>query len=104
VGEIVGVLSLRSGLRRAMCHEAVLGITVKQEWRGRGVGDTLMTYAVDWARHSGVISRIELQVFTTNTTAIHLYQKHGFEIEGCRRKALFREGLYHDDYVMALLI
>jgi len=103
-GEIVGVLTLRGGARRAMRHEAVLGMSVKQEWRGRGIGDALMTYAVDWARRSGVITRLELQVFVRNTTAIHLYEKHGFEVEGCRRKAIFREGEYHDDYVMALLL
>ena len=103
-GEIVGALTLRGGLRRAVRHEAVLGITVKKEWRGQGVGNAMMSYAVDWARRSGVITRIELQVFTSNAAAIHLYQKHGFEIEGCRRKAVFREGRYHDDYVMALLL
>ena len=63
-----------------------------------------MAYAVDWARRSGVITRIELQVFTSNTVAINLYQKHGFEIEGRGRKAVFREGKYQDDYVMGLLI
>ena len=102
-GEIVGALILRGGARRAIRHEAVLGITVKKEWRSRGGGDALMAYAVDWAKGSGVITRIELQVFTSNKTAIHLYQKHGFEIEGRRRNAVFREGVYHDNYVMALL-
>ena len=104
MGQIVGVLGLRGGMRRAVRHETVLGITVAKEWRGRGVGDALMSRAIDWAKRSGVITRIELQVFTSNTTAIHLYQKHGFEIEGCRRKSVYREGSYHDDYVMALLL
>ena len=103
-GEIVGQLTLRGGSRRALRHEAVLGITVAKEWRGRGVGNALMARAVEWAKGSGVIRRIELQVFTSNTTAIHLYQNHGFEIEGRRRKAIYREGEYHDDYVMALLL
>jgi RimJ/RimL family protein N-acetyltransferase len=103
-GQIIGVLTLRGGARRALRHEAVLGITVRREWRGRGVGDALMAYAVDWARRCGVIKRIELQVFVSNSTAIHLYEKHGFEVEGRRRKAVFRDGVYHDDYVMALLL
>jgi RimJ/RimL family protein N-acetyltransferase len=102
--QIIGVLTLRGGARRALRHEAVLGITVAREWRGRGVGNALMAHAVDWARRSGVIARIELQVFTSNQTAIHLYKNHGFEIEGCRRKAVFRDGVYHDDYLMALLL
>jgi RimJ/RimL family protein N-acetyltransferase len=104
MGQIIGTLILRGGARRAVHHEAVLGITVAKEWRGRGVGDTLMSRAIEWARQSGVITRIELQVFTSNSSAIRLYQKHGFEIEGRRRKAVFREGKYHDDYMMALLL
>jgi RimJ/RimL family protein N-acetyltransferase len=103
-GEIVGVLTLRGGARRSTRHEAILGITVAKEWRSRGLGDALMSRAIEWARQSEVLARIELQVFTSNTTAVRLYQKHGFEIEGCRRKAIFREGEYHDDYVMALLL
>lgn len=102
-GQIIGVLTLRGGARRALRHVSVLGITVAHEWRGRGVGDGLMAYAVDWARRSGVIRRIELQVFVRNTAAVKLYIKHGFEIEGRRRKAVFREGKFQDDYVMALL-
>jgi RimJ/RimL family protein N-acetyltransferase len=102
--QIIGVLTMRGGARRALRHEAVLGITVARDWRGRGVGDALMAHAVDWARRSGVIRRIELQVFVSNVTAIHLYKKHGFDVEGCRRKAVFRDGKYHDDYVMALLL
>jgi RimJ/RimL family protein N-acetyltransferase len=103
-GQVIGVLTMRGGARRALRHEAVLGITVARDWRGRGVGNALMAHAVDWARRSGVITRIELQVFTSNQTAIHLYKNYGFEIEGCRRKAVFRDGVYHDDYVMALLL
>lgn len=103
-GEIVGQLGLRGGARHAVRHETLLGITVKKERRGQGVGDALMAQAVDWARKSGVICRVELQVFTSNTHAIHLYEKYGFEIEGCRRKAVFRDGEYHDNYVMALLL
>jgi RimJ/RimL family protein N-acetyltransferase len=103
-GEIIGTLTLRGGGRRAIHHEAVLGISVKKEWRGQGVGNALMASAVDRAKRSGVITRIELQVFTSNPAAIHLYRKHGFEIEGCRHRAVFRDGRYHDDYVMALLL
>jgi RimJ/RimL family protein N-acetyltransferase len=102
--QIIGVLTMRGGARRALRHEAVLGITVARDWRGRGVGDALMAHAVDWARRSGVIRRIELQVFVSNVTAIHLYKKYGFDVEGRRRKAVFRDGKYHDDYVMALLL
>jgi putative acetyltransferase len=33
--------------------------------------------------------------------AIHLYQKHGFVIEGTRRAEAFRDGQFVDGYEMA---
>jgi RimJ/RimL family protein N-acetyltransferase len=63
-----------------------------------------MAHAIEWARGTGFVSRIELCVFERNETAIHLYRKYGFKIEGWRRKAIFRDGEYLDDLMMALLL
>jgi putative acetyltransferase len=49
------------------------------------------------------VSRIELLVFERNEAAIHLYRKFGFVVEGRRRKAIFRDGKYLDDLMMARL-
>lgn len=102
--EIVGVLTLKGGARRATQHMTTLGISVAQEWRNQGVGGQLMAAALDWARQSGVLRRIELNVLVRNQPGIHLYKKFGFEIEGRRRQAAFREGEYLDDYVMGLIL
>lgn len=103
-GRIVGVLTLSGGTRKAFRHSANLGMSVAADWRGKGVGSALMQAAIDWARSTGVLRRIELCVLTRNTAAIHLYQKFGFEVEGCRRQALYLEGEYHDDLWMGLLL
>lgn len=36
--------------------------------------------------------------------AIHLYQKHGFVVEGRRRKVIYSRDEHVDDLIMALLI
>lgn len=102
--QIVGELNLKGGKRQATRHSALLGISVRQSWRGRGVGSTLMAQAIEWARSSGVITRIELYVYARNEAAIHLYQKFGFEVEGRRRRVIYQHGEYLDDLVMALLL
>ncbi len=103
-GAIVGELSLKAiSSRRAVQHVATLGMSVKQEWRGKGVGRALMADAIAWAPTAG-IKRIELYVYCRNAPAIALYEKFGFAVEG-RRKGFIREGNeYLDDFVMARLL
>lgn len=103
-GRIVGACNLRGGSRRAMRHSGSMGISVAKGWRDQGIGNALMTRLVEWARETGIITRIELLVYCRNARAIHLYKKHGFEIEGTRRRAVFQEGQYLDGYTMALLL
>jgi putative acetyltransferase len=47
------------------------------------------------------VRRIELEVWTDNTAAIHLYEKFGFEIEGTGRQFARRAGELVDAYYMA---
>jgi len=46
--------------------------------------------------------RVELTVHTTNQRAFELYQRHGFEVEGIRRKSLLVNGRLVDEYLMSL--
>lgn len=103
-GQIVGIVTLEGGRRKSNRHSAVLGISVRDTWRGKGIGKQLMAQAIEWANQTGMIKRIELLVNVRNTRALHLYQSFGFEIEGRRRNPFYQNGLYHDDYLMALLL
>jgi len=103
-GVIVGWLDCVGGTRSRNRHAVVLGISVRRAWRNRGVGSALLRAAIDWARGTGVITRIELAVYRENVRAIRLYEKFGFEREGLRRRAVRHRGQYVDDLVMALLL
>jgi RimJ/RimL family protein N-acetyltransferase len=103
-GKIVGVLNCKGSNRKAIRHAVTLGMSVDQDWRGKGIGSRLMACAIEWAKNTRTIKRIELAAFERNKIAIHLYQKFGFEIEGRRRKAGFRDGQYLDGVIMALLL
>jgi RimJ/RimL family protein N-acetyltransferase len=102
--EIVGVLNLNGGKRKALRHAAQLGISIRRDWRRRGVGTLLMRAAIDWARGTGVITRIELRVYARNLAGRELYEKFGFVAEGACRGAIFQRGEYLDDLIMALLL
>jgi RimJ/RimL family protein N-acetyltransferase len=104
-GEIVGVLICKGGTRQATRHAVTLGgMSVAQEWRRRGIGTQLLARAIEWAKGTGIVTRIELSVFEPNRAAIELYRKFGFVVEARRRRAVFRDGQYWDDWIMARLL
>ncbi|MFA6254450.1 MAG: GNAT family protein [Patescibacteria group bacterium] len=49
------------------------------------------------------LNRIELDVFSKNIGAIKCYQKCGFEKEGVKRKACFKNGKFYDLILMGIL-
>jgi len=101
---IVGILSCTGNKRKVFQHVTELGMIVDQEWRNNMIGTKLLAHAIEWAKRTGILKRIELYVFERNKVAIHLYEKFGFKLEGRRKKAVFRGGEYIDDFMMALLL
>ncbi|CAM3536106.1 N-acetyltransferase domain-containing protein [Bordetella sputigena] len=84
-------------------HTGVLGMGVRPDWRGRGVGKALLTAAVRAA--AGLkLSRIELEVYAANAAARALYQSCGFVEEGVKRKARYLDGHHEDIVIMARLL
>ena len=61
--------------------EPELGMAVRADRRGRGIGHALVLACVAWARARGA-ARVVLHVFPHNAAAIALYRKHGFELRG----------------------
>ena len=84
-------------------HNGRLGIGVLRAHRRQGVGRRLIEAALVSARTCGLV-RVELEVFAANTAAIRLYEAHGFELEGCRRKARRTRRGYEDVLMMALFL
>lgn len=103
-GEVIGALTCGGGTLQADQHMTALGIYVARDWRNRGVGTALMERAVEWANASPVVERVELEVYASNTRAIHLYEKFGFEHEGRKRRLYYRDGEPMDMLIMALLL
>jgi len=61
-------------------HTYIFLLYVKPEHRRRGIGRALMEYLENWARAKGD-RQIGLQVFQSNTTALDLYHKLGYQIQ-----------------------
>ena len=100
-GEVVGVIGLQTSSRPRVNHKAEVGMMVRDDWKGKGVGAALMQAVIELADKWLNLTRIELTVFTDNESAIALYRKFGFEIEGTLRKYAFRDGEFVDAFAMA---
>jgi ribosomal protein S18 acetylase RimI-like enzyme len=61
-------------------HGYVYDVFVKKEFRGRGIGRTLLEKAQNYCREKGY-SRILLMVSVNNANATELYNKMGFKTE-----------------------
>lgn len=57
---------------------ASLGIIVKDEYKGRGIGSKLMEKLIEFG-HKETIEKISLTVLVDNSIAIYMYKKYGFE-------------------------
>jgi putative acetyltransferase len=101
---VVGMLSVHTFPNRPRRrHVGAIGISVHEEWQGKGIGTALMRAGVDLADNWLNLMRLELEVYTDNESAIRLYERHGFEREGTLRQHAFRDGQYVDSYMMARL-
>ncbi|MSU61326.1 MAG: GNAT family N-acetyltransferase [Pedosphaera sp.] len=102
--EVVGILGLHTNpnLPRRR-HAARIGMAVRDDCQGRGIGSALLAAAVDLADNWLNIVRLELDVYIDNEPAVRLYQKFGFEIEGTLRQFAFLGGVFVDAYQMSRL-
>lgn len=102
--EAVGQLGLHTFLhvpRRR--HIGQLGMAVHDDWQGKGVGSALMAAAINLADNWLNLTRLELEVYTDNESAIALYKKFDFITEGTHKNFAYRNGQYIDVYAMARL-
>ena len=84
-------------------HAAALGMAVRDDCQGKGVGTALLRELIDAADNWLGLKRIELTVYTDNERAIRLYQRFGFQIEGTHRGYALKAGVYADAPAMARL-
>lgn len=89
------------------CSEEVgeLGILLREEFRhaNPSVGKMLMKCAMREAKLKG-FKKIVLSVFHTNTNAIELYKKVGFNIIGIRKRQFLIDNQHYDEVLMDLFL
>lgn len=97
-GEIVGSLSFENGPFQRTAHSGTFGVSVRRDWRGKGIGTAMLETLLEWAEKNPLIEKVDLAVFSTNASAIELYRRLGFVEEGRRAKEIkLAPGEYVDE-------
>jgi L-amino acid N-acyltransferase YncA len=103
-GQIAGWGSLNVyNARDAYRFVADFSIYVDRAWRGKGVGDVMLTRLVALAREHG-FHKMVLSAFPTNTGGMALYAKHGFRTVGIYEEQGQLDGQWVDTIVMEKLL
>jgi len=92
-----GVWLIDDGIRK---HVGELGIALKKNARGRGLGEKLFKKIIEKAVKELKIKIVTLFVYSRNKVAINLYKKMGFKKLGVIKKGVSYHGKLIDDYLM----
>lgn len=101
--KIIGSCNI-SGLSGRFSHRGELGITVAKAYWNKGIGSALLKTALELAKSELGLEVISLSVRSDNASAIHLYQKYGFQYVGTYEKFFKHEKDYFSADFMNLYI
>jgi RimJ/RimL family protein N-acetyltransferase len=101
--EIIGYITAQIGNVKREKHSAYIVVGIREKYRNQGIGTEFFKNLNEWAEEKKLV-RLELTVLCTNKIALNLYKKNGFEIEGIKRKSMYVDGEYIDEYYMSKLI
>ncbi len=101
--EVVGQSGLHTAAQPRRRHVGAIGMAVRDDWQGKGVGSALMAAMIELADGWLNLTRLELTVFADNAPALALYKKSGFVLEGTHLRHSFRDGALIDAHAMARL-
>ncbi|MDM5337416.1 GNAT family N-acetyltransferase [Fictibacillus enclensis] len=103
-GRIAGFARCEGSPLRRLSHKVEFGVCVLKEFWGYGIGKMLLQETINWADAQD-IKKISLSVLETNTKAIALYEKLGFETEGVLKyDKRLSDGNYYNTILMGKLL
>jgi len=95
---LIGVVTLLQEKAEKIQHRAnIYAMYVTPKNQGLGVGEALLTEAINKAKSIEAIEKINLSVVASNEPAKKLYTKLGFKVFGLEEKAMKLNGVYLDD-------
>lgn len=101
--KIIGMLGLHCESRKRSAHRISMGMNVLRDYWGMGAGSLLLDHAIAHFQSTSHLTKLELEVRADNHSAIGLYTKKGFVIEGELKNHLFVDSQYFSAYRMCII-
>lgn len=95
--EIIGTIGIRNRNLKRVEHRVALGMSVLKKFNNLGLGTIMLNRIIEDAKGAKKL-KMELEVRADNLSAIHLYEKFGFKLEGT-----ITNGFYVDNKFIDLL-
>lgn len=102
VAEVEGKAIALSELQRkkgCSSHVGEIGIGIGKNYRDIGIGTEMLKTLISQAKRMR-LKMLNIEAFSTNERAIHVYEKVGFKKTGTRPKLFYRNGKYIDEVIM----
>jgi ribosomal protein S18 acetylase RimI-like enzyme len=101
---LVGSIGCERDRRRKGRHVGhIVGMMVRPEARGKGIGRDLLQGLIGECRRIDSLEMLTLSVTAGNVPAVSLYESSGFSVYGNLRRAVrLDNGQYHDKLHMVL--
>lgn len=103
-GKIVAMCDARRdlSLKKRSAHIAQLGLTVAKDFRGEGLGESILRLTIDLLpTYLPTIRLLKLGVFSPNQAGIALYKKLGFTQYGVLPRSILYRGEFVDHILMS---
>ena len=100
-GRLVGVcgVELGEGVSR---YTGSVGYWLGRRHWNQGLATAVLTGFLDYVWETFEVQRLQAEVFSWNPASARVLEKNGFELEGTRRKAIFKDGELIDEWMYTL--
>ena len=87
-------------INRSCVSHVLIG---EKEYWGHGYAREALLLAIDYMFNERNIHRIQAKVLVSNVASLNMHEKCGYKLEGTLREAVYKNGKYQDQYVLALV-
>jgi len=99
-GEVAGNGDITRGSYSETRHHGHLGLTVREAYRGLGIGREVVRVLLAEARRQG-LKTVDVEFLSTNKATTRVYEKAGFKRVGGIPGKVYRNGRFLDSLIMA---